>query len=161
MNLTAMTWFMVITKNNEIKKFFLFAIKILYYVCTTFISFQLILLIKILFKSFFFFFYFSFFLFILIYKMRLEPTLKVSRLAKYIIFIYVVISLVYATHHYFSIHHSSVDYKGSLNNNFIHNDESWSRKQQILQRLENIEKQKKLDKTTTWSMKGKLTLFFI
>lgn len=92
--------------------------------------------------------------------MRLEPTLKVSRLAKYIIFIYVVISLVYATHHYFSIHHSSVDYKGSLNNNFIHNDESWSRKQQILQRLENIEKQKKLDKTTTWSMKGKLTLFF-
>lgn len=37
--------------------------------------------------------------------MRLESKFKVSRLAKYAIIVYIMISLFYTTNHYFSIHH--------------------------------------------------------
>ena len=37
--------------------------------------------------------------------MRLESNAKVSRLAKYAIFVYIMISLFYTTNHYFSVHH--------------------------------------------------------
>lgn len=54
--------------------------------------------------------------------MRLESKFKVSRLAKYAIIIYIMISLFYTTKHYFSIHHV----KPSTNN---------VRKQDINQRM--------------------------
>ncbi|KAI8366566.1 glycosyl-transferase for dystroglycan-domain-containing protein [Blakeslea trispora] len=37
--------------------------------------------------------------------MRLESNAKVSRLVKYAIFVYIMISLFYTTNHYFSVHH--------------------------------------------------------
>ncbi|KAG1451995.1 hypothetical protein G6F56_007934 [Rhizopus delemar] len=86
--------------------------------------------------------------------MRLESSLKVSRLSKYVLFVYVVISLVYTTHHYFSAHRANQVQMKEYKNNFVHQDQPWTRKQEILQRLENIEKQKKVETKSNWALKG-------
>lgn len=39
--------------------------------------------------------------------MRLESNVKITRLAKYAILVYIVISLFYTTSHYFASHHDS------------------------------------------------------
>ncbi|ORE19486.1 hypothetical protein BCV71DRAFT_197378 [Rhizopus microsporus] len=88
--------------------------------------------------------------------MRLEPTLKVSRLAKYAIFAYVVLSLIYAFHHYFSIHsqhRSSLSSSASITINTTSDKKTWARKQEILHKLENIERQRER-RPMMWSIKG-------
>lgn len=97
--------------------------------------------------------------------MRLEPTLKVSRLAKYAIFAYVVLSFIYASHHYFSIHSQhrsslSSSSSASITINTTSDKKTWARKQEILHKLENIERQRER-RPMMWSIKGIKIEYFL
>jgi hypothetical protein len=71
--------------------------------------------------------------------MRLESKVKVTRIAKYAILIYIVISLFYTTNHYFSSHHvNTVNRKEEINQ---HMDALAMEKQQELLQVKSKPKQ--------------------
>ncbi|RCH80445.1 hypothetical protein CU098_003973 [Rhizopus stolonifer] len=63
--------------------------------------------------------------------MRLESNVKVSRLAKYAVFVYIMISLFYTTNHYFSVHH--VNTTVDATEDFSHNKYNNNRREDIAQ----------------------------
>lgn len=64
--------------------------------------------------------------------MRLESKVKVSRIAKYAILVYIVISLFYTTNHYFSSHRvNTVSRREEFNQQI--NDLALEKEQELLQ----------------------------